>query len=305
MINLKQTFLSLLETQKPCYVIREVKYDENDPISNYSSSPLSSNLFGTPIWPQNKILKLQNLILNHPNLFLIAQFNLSQVHIPGFPHEGILQFYSFNGEMNIFEKEILQDNLEEYSPQHALVYHKQSDIDNGFFFDENASSIDYLHLLNSIKENTKEYINTVEIFFSQHEDTPSVESFLNGDVPEHLRNILIQDDFNILQIYSSEGILDMAEHTDTIDKFINFANSLDSHYSKVDGYPKFLTYDPRNDRTDKTQMILQLNLENFIETNENHSIFLFVNPFDIPVLLNTDNPINSFAQSQSTNLAEF
>lgn len=303
MINLKQTFLSLLKTQKPCYVIREVKHDENDPLSHDLSSPLNSKLFATPIWPQNKILKLQNLILNHPNLFLIAQFNLSQVHIPGFPHEGILQFYSFNGEMNIFEKEILQDNLEDYSPQHALIYHKQSDIDNGFFFDENTSNIDYLQLLNSIKENRKEYINPVEIFFSQHEDVPSVESFLNGDVPEHLRNILIQDDFNILQIYSSEGILDMAEHTHTIDKFINFANSLDSHYSKVDGYPKFLTYDPRNDRTDKTQMILQLNLENFIEINENHSIFLFVNPFDIPVLLNTDNPINSFAQSQSNDLA--
>lgn len=206
--------------------------------------------------------------------------------------------------MNIFEKEILQDNLSDYSPQHVLIYHRQSDIDNGFFFDDNATSIDYLHLLNSIKENKKEHIKPVEIYFTLHQDIPSSESFLNGDVPEHLRNILIQDEFNILEIYSSEGILDMAEHTDVIDQFINFANSLDSHYSKIDGYPKFLTYDPRNDRTDKTQMILQLNLENFIETNENQSLYLFINPFDIPVLLNTDHEINSFAQSQNSEFSE-
>lgn len=299
MINFKQTLLSLLETQKPCYVLREVKIDEQSDNPSYFPSPLSSNLFGTPIWPIQSFKKLERFLSSYNNLFFIAQINLSQVHIPGFPHDGILQFFSLTGNYEIYEEDLPYiEEVQDKSPQHVVIYHKQTDIDNGYYFNNFADNPDYLYLIEVLNKTRLNDVNSIELFFTPHLDTPSAQSFLDGQVDEHITQTLMSNDFNIIDYYNSETILDLAENIDELDKFIAFANTLDSSFSKIDGYPKFISYDPRYSKTKNTQLLLQLNLENFIETNSNVSIYFFINPFEIPILVNGEYEVSTFAQTQ-------
>lgn len=274
MANIKEILDTLVRLQKPVSRIHINKE------KNSSPTDLNSHFFGLPFWPTSKEEHL--LELSEHELYFVAQLNLSEVKIQGFPHSGVLQIFSLCGDDAFFEDDpcSAQEDINPAVPQHRIVYHSQKDIDSGLLPDTHKL---YRKVLKVMKANAQ--YPQYNLTFVEGLDPPNFQSFNTIEMSQEDIDFFHHHEFDYEEHYSTDQILTLSALVGEKPEYVLMATLVNTFSSKIGGYPNFTQYDPRSEETNVTQHLLQMSSCDDFMFGDMGDIHFFINPQDIPDLL--------------------